>query len=750
MTMDNKKSLFFLLLIISVCIFSVNASNVQAAEKSDQVAYTQASSNNLRSDRVADAEIVQKLPINTKIKILEKNGEWVSIQVADQESIQGWLHQSLLAKLPLTLEEALERYTETPKGNLKKLKWIERAAALAPRNREVLKVLFQALQSHKEFERAHHVLEYIVELKTNPSRYTPAPKSQKVIKPIALATNGNQLYVADAITNRIAIIDVKSGELKWFKSGDRRFYKLKSIDIKENYLYVLTAEYLFIFTLDKQQPISHLNLSDIGVISKNESPKSSIWFDLKSDTAYFSARSTVYKVDLTTQQSRPFVEASVVEALDLREKRSRFSPQGLELRGNHLYVAECNKSILLKVNVQSGLVERLAGGGGKTLYGRGYVDEAGEKAAFGCLYGITSNENFLFVADTGNHCIRRIELSSGRVSTLAGGGGPGHIKFGFQDGKSNEAAFYEPYALAIEGSTLYVADRENYAVRKVNIDTAEVTTLLTPVDTVVVNSPRVNALLRKAEEGDANYQAQLGELLLQAVGGGDNVEAVWSGRIRSDRDYFNRDLLKQAMISLLKAADQGHAQAQFLAARLASHYGVQPEVGHFVDYISLYRRAAEQGHAKAQQRMGAHFNAGLETFAYHVKPDPVKAFEWYYKAAKQGMVGSMQALGRYYQNGEGIQQNLEQAEKWYRLAAEQDDTLAQVELGCMMVNRDTPDFVEGLMWLEIVWARPYGFDYDGLGCLPTARQKANTAEREEAERLAQKWLNDHPNSNTEE
>lgn len=54
----------------------------------------------------------------------------------------------------------------------------------------------------------------------------------------------------------------------------------------------------------------------------------------------------------------------------------------------------------------------------------------------------------------------------------------------------------------------------------------------------------------------------------------------------------------------------------------------------------------------------------------------------------------------------------------------------------------TPDYVEGMMWLEIVWAQPYGFDYD-KGCLTFVSQKASAAEKEEAKRLAEKWMYAH-------
>ena len=79
------------------------------------------------------------------------------------------------------------------------------------------------------------------------------------------------------------------------------------------------------------------------------------------------------------------------------------------------------------------------------------------RAAVMCL------EGYIYVADTMNHVIRRID-PNGRVSLYAGGPGEGS----FRDGNLSEARFFEPSGLYItEEGTLYVADSANHAVRKI-------------------------------------------------------------------------------------------------------------------------------------------------------------------------------------------------------------------------------------------------------------------------------------------
>lgn len=84
------------------------------------------------------------------------------------------------------------------------------------------------------------------------------------------------------------------------------------------------------------------------------------------------------------------------------------------------------------------------------------------------------NSSF-FVADRENHVIRRIIQNEDRVETVCGLPG----KEGFKDGDSREARFYRPTGVVVDskGETLFVCDRENHAIRRVNLLTLQVDTL---------------------------------------------------------------------------------------------------------------------------------------------------------------------------------------------------------------------------------------------------------------------------------
>lgn len=124
------------------------------------------------------------------------------------------------------------------------------------------------------------------------------------------------------------------------------------------------------------------------------------------------------------------------------------------------YVADMSNCAIRKV-APDGTVTTLAGA--RAL---GYVDADGAAARFRTPGGVAVDRlGTVFVADTGNHCIRAI-TPSGQVSTYAGGNVPG-----WANGPRAQARFRSPSELAIgpDGS-LYVADNGNHRIRRITPD----------------------------------------------------------------------------------------------------------------------------------------------------------------------------------------------------------------------------------------------------------------------------------------
>ena len=95
-------------------------------------------------------------------------------------------------------------------------------------------------------------------------------------------------------------------------------------------------------------------------------------------------------------------------------------------------------------------------------------------AVFSSPAGLAVSGNTLYVADSGSHRIRAVDISSGRVSDVAGSGSPGHAV-----GPGSTAQFHTPLGIAVNqtGTTLYVADSNNHRIRAIDIATKTVRTI---------------------------------------------------------------------------------------------------------------------------------------------------------------------------------------------------------------------------------------------------------------------------------
>ncbi|MBL9202008.1 MAG: hypothetical protein JNL39_15970 [Opitutaceae bacterium] len=140
---------------------------------------------------------------------------------------------------------------------------------------------------------------------------------------------------------------------------------------------------------------------------------------------------------------------------------ARFSsPFGVatDAAGN-VYVADTVTSTIRRIT-PSGEVATLAGSPGQT----GNVDGRGSSARFTNPTGLVVDGNGnIFVADNGNHTIRRI-TPAGIVTTFAGGAG----QLGSADGTGTAARFRFPAGITIDGaSNLFVADSRNATIRRI-------------------------------------------------------------------------------------------------------------------------------------------------------------------------------------------------------------------------------------------------------------------------------------------
>lgn len=200
-------------------------------------------------------------------------------------------------------------------------------------------------------------------------------------------------------------------------------------------------------------------------------------------------------------------------------------PAGLAVGENHLYVADTGHHRILECT-HSGRVLREFGTGHGDL-----VDGPADHAAFRSPRGLCLVRESLYVADTGNHALRRIRLLDGAVETVLGNGRPGTVRegshehgaalplnqpwdlagtldrlylamagsnqvweydlgqarlkllagsgeLGIADGPARSTMFAHPAGLALVQQTLYVADSASSAIRAIQIAQSQVQTLV--------------------------------------------------------------------------------------------------------------------------------------------------------------------------------------------------------------------------------------------------------------------------------
>ena len=139
-------------------------------------------------------------------------------------------------------------------------------------------------------------------------------------------------------------------------------------------------------------------------------------------------------------------------------------PSGLALSGNYLYVADSGHHRVLECDL-SGRVLRQFGSGGA-----GFIDGPMELAAFTRPQGLCIERDTLYVADTGNHAVRRIQLRGGDVDTLVGAGRPGTPRDGLVP-DPRMVPLDQPRAISLAAGNLYIATAGDNRVWRLDLGT---------------------------------------------------------------------------------------------------------------------------------------------------------------------------------------------------------------------------------------------------------------------------------------
>ncbi len=258
---------------------------------------------------------------------------------------------------------------------------------------------------------------------------------------MALASDGHTLYVADTGNHAVRIVDLRDRTVVTFAGDGRQ-----------------APEYP-----PEPGPAGSVELS-------------SPWDLALVGTRLFIAMAGSHQVwvaDLAARRLEPFAGIGTEGTFDgPRLLASLAQPSGLAWDGgSRLYIASAEGNSVRWVDLgEPGAVHTLAGGA-DNLFDFGSTDGPALLARFQHPLGVCAAGGSVYVADTYNNRIRRIDPATGTVTTLAGGAA------GWRDGP--DPLFYEPGGLAAgpEGQ-LVVADTNNLAVRLLDRATGSARTLV--------------------------------------------------------------------------------------------------------------------------------------------------------------------------------------------------------------------------------------------------------------------------------
>jgi hypothetical protein len=264
---------------------------------------------------------------------------------------------------------------------------------------------------------------------------------------------------------------------------------------------------------------------DVGAAARFDHPHG-IVYDGNGDLYVADTHNqTIRKIVIATGQVTTLAgTAGTRGSMDATGLAAQFyNPHDLAFDGGKLFVAGTHNYTVRQIDVATGVVTTLAG-----VTGSGGTSDGSSGARFNAPRGLVSDgAGNLYVADTGNNSVRRIVESTGQVTTLAGHDygsndgtgagasfagpmalatdGAGNLfiadgfgqtiralaiskaavttlagdspKDGHADGVGGQASFGRPHGLCTDGNAIYVADKDNHTIRKIDYPTGEVTTL---------------------------------------------------------------------------------------------------------------------------------------------------------------------------------------------------------------------------------------------------------------------------------
>lgn len=305
-------------------------------------------------------------------------------------------------------------------------------------------------------------------------------------------SSSDRIFIADtghhqiiAATDDGAVTGVYGSGLEGFDDGsgtDAAFSSPQGLVVDGEFLYVADTNNHAVRRIDLTTG-AVTTLAGTGVMGwppvggvLNQVELNSPWaLALSEDLLYVANAGThqIWTIDLASRTATPSIGSGaegtangpLLEAALAQPSGLVLSPEGV------LYFADSESSSIrsAEVGLPTGQTDLVAGGA-VNLFEFGDEDGIGSEARFQHPLGISWYEGSLIVADTYNSKIKSVDPSTRESLSLFGGG------HGWRDG--SDPLFFEPGGLSVDGTTLWVADTNNHAIRRIDLTTGIASTLV--------------------------------------------------------------------------------------------------------------------------------------------------------------------------------------------------------------------------------------------------------------------------------
>ena len=181
----------------------------------------------------------------------------------------------------------------------------------------------------------------------------------------------------------------------------------------------------------------------------------------------------------------------------------------VDVAGN-LYITDRSGSRIRKVEAGTGTISTIAGTGGR--FGHGYGGDGGPATEAKLRYPIgvaVDGAGNVYIADVLNSRVRKVDASTGTISTIAGTG-----RFGYSGdgGPATEAMLAHPQGVAVDTSgDVYIADTLNFSIRKVDACTGTISTIAG------------TGMIGNSRDGGPATEARLGSVTDVAIAGNGRI-----------------------------------------------------------------------------------------------------------------------------------------------------------------------------------------------------------------------------------